>query len=108
MKFFDLFKKKKTNDSVEKEHIEEERSCCFDKVEYQFETAFENYCSVFGKNADDPDSLSEEEFEEVYLYAGNHIGFFMTWIIKHNFEGEIFNDYPEDIKAVRNETISGT
>lgn len=32
----------------------------------------------------------------------------MTWIIKHNFEGEIFNDYPEDIEAVRKETISGT
>lgn len=86
--------------------LKKDRNYCFDKVDYQFETALENYCRIFGKNADDPDSLSEEELDEVDLFAGNHIGFFMTWIIKHNFEGEFF--HKEDIETVRNETMSGT
>lgn len=110
MVFLDLFKKKKEKkeDLIKKEYIEKEHNCCFDKVDYQFETAFENYCRMFGKNADDPDSLNEDEFDKIYQYAGNHIGFFMAWIIKHNFEGEIFHDDPEGIEAVINETMTGT
>ncbi|MBQ8435061.1 MAG: hypothetical protein IJX24_03505 [Oscillospiraceae bacterium] len=77
---------------------------CFDKAEYQFETACENYCRMFNK-ADD--SLTDEDYDKIWLYAGNHIGFFMSWIIKNNFYGEEHNDN-ECIQAVKNETMTGT
>ncbi|MGN1481959.1 DUF7832 domain-containing protein [Porcipelethomonas sp.] len=107
MGIFNIFKKKKdkTEESVKKEYTSEERSCCFDKVDYQFEAAMKNYCRMNNKNED---SLNDEDFDEIYLYAGNHIGFFMTWIIKHHFEGEIHNDDNEGLEAVRNETMTGT
>lgn len=44
----------------------------------------------------------------IEYYAGNHIGFFLTWIIQHQFEGELLKETAnEDLQAVRNETMSG-
>lgn len=105
MSFFDRFRKKKKIDSeIKSDYTDEERYCCFDKAEYQFEKAMSNYRRESGN----PVALSDDDFDTIYLYAGNHIGFFLTWIIKNHFEGEIHRDDAEGLEAVRNEKMTGT
>ena len=47
------------------------------------------------------------EEEQILYYAGNHIGFFLAWIIKHDFIGGIHQQNKEAIKAVKEEKMSG-
>lgn len=79
-------------------------SFVIDKVDYYFEKALEVYCELKSAKQEE---LTEKELQEVCLYAGNHIGFFVAWIIKNDFIGEEhFGN--EDIKKVKNETMTGT
>lgn len=112
MGFFNFLKNRKKNKNEKetvdiqiKDSVPDRHNCCFDKIDWHFETASEYYCHLNNKEIE---SLTDEESDEIYLYAGNHIGFFITWIIKHHFEGEIFSEDKEGLEAVRNETMSGT
>lgn len=78
----------------------------FDRVDYWMDKAMEAYCEM---NEKESSELTEKDYEEVQYYAGNHIGFFLAWIIKHDFIGEAHKDEKdkEAVEAVKNEKMSG-
>lgn len=49
--------------------------------------------------------LTEEQSNEVCLYAADHIGLFLRWIIENGFEGE--ESDPEGCELVRKGEITG-
>lgn len=49
--------------------------------------------------------LTDEQSEEVCLYAADHIGLFLKWIIESGFEGE--ESDPEGCELVRKGEING-
>lgn len=57
-----------------------------DKAEWQYDSAQKEYCEKFGKT---PDSLTEQEQDIIWEYAGNHIAFFITWLVRHDYLGEM-------------------
>ena len=46
-----------------------------DRIDYYYDEAFKAYCDL---NSVSADKVTEEEKQEIYLYAGNHIGFFIA------------------------------
>jgi hypothetical protein len=50
--------------------------------------------------------LTQEQINQIWLYAGNHIGQFVRWIIDRGFEGE--DAEPELCEKVRRGEMSGT
>lgn len=77
----------------------------FDRIDNWTEKALESYCEMNKKKSSE---LTEEDYEQISYYAGNHIGFFLAWIIKHDFIGEIHKEYDtEAVEAVKNEKMSG-
>lgn len=104
MKFFDILKGKLTGKEVQSESDIRE-GISFDKVDWHYESAIDAYCRINNKDSED---LSDEEYDNLYLYAGNHIGFFIAWIIKHGFKTDLLDDQDEGYEAVKNESISGT
>ncbi len=76
----------------------------FDRVDYWYEKAYHNYLSLTKKQEKE---LTEEDMREIERYAANHIGFFLTWMIKHHFEGKIHLDDNERAEAVRREELLG-
>lgn len=78
MKLFGLFKKQKGVKVQGFSH---------DKAEYQWESALEEYCNQHGIEQDelDLDELDEEVENTIWEYAGNHIAFFLVWLIQHDF-----------------------
>ena len=98
MKLFQKFKKKP---KIEQNVMQ---TTCFDKVDYHYEKALEAYLTMHRKEAKE---LSDDEILEVQRYAGNHIGFFLAWIIQNHHEGELHVEDTEELEAVRNETMSG-
>ena len=75
-----------------------------DIIDDYYDKALEVYCDLKEVT---PDMLTDEELQEVYLYAGNHIGFFVAWVIKHDFIGVEHRDN-EGINKVKEETMTGT
>ncbi|MCM1578309.1 MAG: hypothetical protein NC078_05875 [Ruminococcus sp.] len=69
---------------------------CFDKAEYQFEDAVKSYCSMYDRQESE---LSDKDYNEIWRYAGNHIGFFITWVIRKGFLGELHTSDPDDTAA---------
>lgn len=77
---------------------------CFDRMDYYYEKALAAYCRQEKK---DPDALSDEEQDEIALRAANHIGFFLTWIIRRDFVGELHRERPQRLEDVRTGKLSG-
>lgn len=50
---------------------------------------------------------TEEQRHELNLYAGNHIGFFVAWLIKHDYLSDKHKDC-EGVQRVKAETMTGT
>lgn len=78
----------------------------FDRIDDWMDKAMGAYCEM---NEKEPSELTEEDYKELQYYAGNHIGFFLAWIIKHDFIGEVHKDEydKEAVEAVKNEKMSG-
>ena len=76
----------------------------FDRMEFYFDDAHQRHITLKDK---DVEALTEEEELEIVRRAGTHIGFFLTWIIKNHFEGEIYLDEQEALEAVRREEMLG-
>lgn len=80
-----------------------------DRSDYHWKKAADEYCKINERkrrnlslsNVDEPgDSI-------IWEYAGNHIAFFLAWIVQNSFYNEeIFGE--EEIKLLQNEKISGT
>lgn len=112
MGLFDKLKRRRTNEvkqevetkSIKKVVKKEDRYRAIDKVDYQYEMAMKEYCKNFGKTED---SLTDKDIWEIYRYAGNHIGFFITWIIQNHFEGDIHKDIEEILEEVRSGELLG-
>lgn len=75
-----------------------------DRIDNYYDKAFEVYCE--NKNIA-PEDVTAEQLDEIYLYAGNHIGFFLAWVIKHDLIGDIHKDC-EGVQKVKDETMTGT
>ncbi len=69
---------------------------CFDKSEYYFEDAMRDYCELYGKNEAD---LTDADYEEIMKYAGNHIGFFINWVIRRDRLGSLHTDNTKAMAA---------
>lgn len=101
--FGNLFGKRRKKDvSNADDAAEKERFRCFDKVEYQFESAADFYC---GKNNISDGDLSDEDIDEINRRAGNHIGVFITWLFDNHFENEDADS--EAAERVRSGELSG-
>lgn len=96
MGLFDKFRKSKVNKQMNRPS--------FDRMEYHFDEAHQRHITLKDK---DVEALTEEEELEIVRRAGTHIGFFLTWIIKHHFEGSYLMDEEEALEAVRREEMLG-
>ncbi len=94
-----LFKKK----DKEKEHV-----FVHDKAEYQWESAVEEYCALHGIAEEelDFDELDEETETVIWEFAGNHIAFFLIWLIQNDFyKAEEIDE--EGLRLIKEERIGG-
>lgn len=69
---------------------------CFDKADYYFEDAMRSYCELYGKKESD---LTDADREEIMKYAGNHIGFFIAWVIRRDRLGSMHRSNPNAMAA---------
>lgn len=69
---------------------------CFDKAEYYFEDAMGSYCELYDKSERE---LTDSDRDEIMRYAGNHIGFYITWVIRKGELGSMHTDDPDDLAA---------
>lgn len=103
MKLFDSWKRHKaTGQKADVDRGIRYRS--FDKADYYYETALKNYCFLYNKQED---ALLEQDNEEIFRFAGTHIGLFLCWIIKNHWEGALHQDEAEALAAVRAHQLSG-
>ena len=78
-----------------------------DKAEWQYETAKEYYCNKMNKT---PGELTAEDEEIIWDYAGNHIAFFITWLIRRDYIGDIHHEdelEEKELEAVKNQEKTG-
>ena len=78
-----------------------------DKAEWQYDTAKQYYCEQTGKKSEE---LTEQDADIIWEYAGNHIAFFITWLLRHDLLGDIHNEDDNeaaDIEAVKNREKTG-
>ena len=73
-----------------------------DRADWHWDSAEE----FFRKNCNITGELTDEQEENIWLFAGNHIGLFLRWIIEHGFEGEDVDE--EECGKVRSGQMSGT
>lgn len=111
MGIFSFLKRKEKTDNSDEINLEAVRSSVsknftIDRIDYYYEKALEAYCKLYSTT---PEALTQEQSDEIYLYAGNHIGFFLAWVIKHDFVGELHKECDaEAIEDVKTERMSGT
>ncbi|WP_124098961.1 hypothetical protein [Ruminococcus sp. Marseille-P6503] len=75
-----------------------------DRADWHYESAEKEYYRRM--NLSDDCELSNEQVNEIWLCAANHIGLFLRWIIENGFEGE--ESDPEGTELVRKGKISGS
>lgn len=92
------------DDMEDDDMMEEAETFTIDRIDYYYDKAFEVYCDMHNI---EPEDVTKEQLQEIYLYAGNHIGFFVTWLIKHDFIGDEHKDC-EGVQKVKDETMTGT
>lgn len=72
-----------------------------DRYDWHYDVAAKAYRERNGITGE----LTDEQADEVCLYAADHIGLFMRWIIENHFEGE--ESDPEGCELVRKGEITG-
>lgn len=78
-----------------------------DKAEWQYDSAQQYYCEQTGKK---PEELTEQDVDIIWEYAGNHIAFFITWLLRHDLLGDLHNEDDHeaaDIEAVKKQEKTG-
>lgn len=103
MGLFDIFKK----DNNKKHKVKKEtlKKFEYDKSKYQWDSAAKEYCNQFHKTFEE---LTDNDEEIIWEYAGNHIAFFITWIIQNNYISSMHADEKDDIEAIKNEKMNGS
>ena len=72
-----------------------------DRYDWHYDSAAEAYRDRNNITGE----LTDEQSDEVCLYAADHIGLFLRWIIENHFEGE--ESDPEGCVLVRKGEITG-
>lgn len=72
-----------------------------DRYDWHYDSAARDY----RKRNNITGELTDEQADEVCLYAADHIGLFLRWIIENGFEGE--ESDPEGCERVRRGEING-
>ncbi len=72
-----------------------------DRADWHWASAEELFRKTNGISGD----LTQDQVNTIWLYAANHIGLFIQWIIDRGFEGEDAN--MEDCEKVRARQMSG-
>jgi hypothetical protein len=75
-----------------------------EKAEWQFDSVIDEYCNTNNKNKDE---LSNEEIDKIWCYAGMHISYFLTWIIKNDFLSDDYDEDQEMLDDIKEDKISG-
>lgn len=73
-------------------------------MDHYYDKALKAYCEPEEK---DPATLTDGEQNEVALRACNHIGFFLTWLIRRDLIGELHRERPQVLARVRTGELSG-
>ncbi|MBQ5446377.1 MAG: hypothetical protein IIT48_06915 [Lachnospiraceae bacterium] len=79
----------------------------FDRAEWQYDSARSFYCEKNNKN---PNDLTNEDENIIWQFAGNHIAFFITWLIRRDFLGEIHYEEEfekNDLESVKKQEKTG-
>ncbi len=66
-----------------------------DRADWHWDGAEQAYRDAHGITGE----LTEEQEDEIWLLAANHISLFVRWIIERGFEGE--DTEPEEVREVR-------
>ena len=78
---------------------------CFDRYENFYDKSMEAYCSC---NNIEPEDLSDEDNNIIINRACTHIGYYITWIIKHNMQGDMHDEYDSEfLEKVRKQEKTG-
>lgn len=72
-----------------------------DRFDWHFNSAADAYRESHGIKGE----LTEEQVDEVCLYAADHIGLFLRWVIENGYEGE--DSDPVGCERVRRGEITG-
>ena len=72
-----------------------------DRADWHWDSAEKSYREAHGVTGD----LTQDQINQVWLLAANHIGLFLQWIIDRGFEGEDAD--PQDCAQVRARKMSG-
>ena len=73
-----------------------------DKADWHWDSAEKTY----RKKHNITGELTEEQIEKIWLYASNHIGLFIKWVINNNFQGGDAD--AEDCQKVRDGLMTGS
>lgn len=71
----------------------------------RFDWHYDSAAKAYRERNNITGELTEEQADEVCLYAADHIGLFLRWVIENNFEGE--ESDPEGCERVRAGEITG-
>ena len=72
-----------------------------DRADWHWESAEKEFRETHGITGE----LTQEQINQIWLLAANHIGLFIQWIIDRGFEGEDAD--PEDCAKVRARQMTG-
>ena len=75
-----------------------------DKADWYFEKAVSNYLHSYQLQKE---ALTQNDVREIYRWAANHIGFFLTWIIQQDAKETLSPDEKTACQSVKNEQTLG-
>ena len=76
-----------------------------DRADWHYETAEEEY--IKEKNIIDRSALTDDDVNEIYYRAANHIGLFINWLINNDFIGDENKEDAEAVDAVKSGAMLG-
>ena len=80
------------------------KNVLLDKADWYFDDALANY--LFS-NELKKQELAENDYREIYRWAANHIGFFVTWLIQHDAKEILTSDEETALQSVKDEQTLG-
>ena len=75
-----------------------------DKADWYFEKAVSNYLHSYQLQKE---ALTQNDVREIYRWAANHIGFFLTWLIQQDAKETMSPDEETACQSVKNEQTLG-
>ena len=76
-----------------------------DRADWHYKSAEEEY--IKEKNVIDCSALTNDDINEIYYRAANHIGLFINWLIDNDFIGDENKEDAEAVEAVKSGAMLG-